>query len=526
MLGAAEGADPGRPVAARDQPAVGRPARDRRGGVVAASCSATRRRPSSRRVGQLVMLTQRIGKSANEFLTTEGVSPEAAFLLGKDLNSFREISEGLLDGSPQMRLPGTRDPQVRERLAALMKQYEETRTRGSVILEQPAGPERGARGAEQRSSPTASRCAKASRRCRSKLGSETGLERPDAAAPAALRRCSSSLGGAGFLRLYVAEQGQRASLAQNRRLEAEGQEKEAKRVNDANQAAILRLMNELQGVAEGDLTQQATVTEDITGAIADSVNYTVEELRTLVSQVQGTVGRVTGDDRAGRGQLDRAAGDLVRAAARDPRHRRVGAADGRPHQRRVGAGAGNGAGRAPVAAGGRVGPAGGAEHDRRHELDPRPDPGNVEADQAARRVVAGDRRDHRADLGHHRADQRAGAERRDPGGLGRRRRPRLLGRCRGSAAAGRALGRRDAADRGARQDDPDRHPGRGRRHGAIDAGRGRGNAAVRRGRHGARRDRPRHAPADRPGRRDLAAGALAKRSRRTSSPPTSSTSSR
>jgi len=75
----------------------------------------------------------------------------------------------------------------------------------------------------------------------------------------------------------------------------------------------------LQGVAEGDLTQQATVTEDITGAIADSVNYTVEELRTLVSQVQGTVGRVTVTIRAGRGQLDRAARDLVRAAARDPR---------------------------------------------------------------------------------------------------------------------------------------------------------------------------------------------------------------
>src|SRR5204863_2281295 len=43
-------------------------------------------------VGQLVMLTQRIGKSANEFLTMEGVSPEAVFLLGKDLNSFREIA--------------------------------------------------------------------------------------------------------------------------------------------------------------------------------------------------------------------------------------------------------------------------------------------------------------------------------------------------------------------------------------------------------------------------------------------------
>jgi twitching motility protein PilJ len=73
------------------------------------------------------------------------------------------------------------------------------------------------------------------------------------------------LGGYGLMRLYVGEQGQRATLAQSRRLEAEAQEKEAKRVNDANQAAILRLMNELQGVAEGDLTQQATVTEDITG---------------------------------------------------------------------------------------------------------------------------------------------------------------------------------------------------------------------------------------------------------------------
>ncbi|MGL4666323.1 MAG: methyl-accepting chemotaxis protein [Saezia sp.] len=71
----------------------------------------------------------------------------------------------------------------------------------------------------------------------------------------------------------------------------------AQRVNEANQAAILRLMNELQNLAEGDLTQQATVTEDITGAIADSVNYTMEELRNLVSQVQNAtelVSKTTG----------------------------------------------------------------------------------------------------------------------------------------------------------------------------------------------------------------------------------------
>ena len=93
-------------------------------------------------------------------------------------------------------------------------------------------------------------------------------------------------GAFGLLRLFVLDQTSRSRVADAQRLEAERQEQEAKRVNDANQAAILRLMNELQTVAEGDLTQEATVTEDITGAIADSVNYTVEELRLLVGSVQ------------------------------------------------------------------------------------------------------------------------------------------------------------------------------------------------------------------------------------------------
>jgi energy-coupling factor transporter ATP-binding protein EcfA2 len=84
--------------------------------------------------GQLVMLTQRIGKSANEFLTTEGVSPEAVFLLGKDLASFREIGQGLLEGNVELRLPGTKDPQTREKLRQLMEQYAQTRTQAGDIL--------------------------------------------------------------------------------------------------------------------------------------------------------------------------------------------------------------------------------------------------------------------------------------------------------------------------------------------------------------------------------------------------------
>ena len=85
-------------------------------------------------VGQLVMLTQRIGKSSNEFLTAEGVSPEAVFLLGKDLNTFKEISEALLSGSTELRLTATKDAATREQLEALIKMYEETRVQAGAIL--------------------------------------------------------------------------------------------------------------------------------------------------------------------------------------------------------------------------------------------------------------------------------------------------------------------------------------------------------------------------------------------------------
>jgi twitching motility protein PilJ len=241
-------------------------------------------------VGQLVMLTQRIGKSANEFLTTEGVSPEAVFLLGKDLNSFREIANGLLNGSAELRLAATKDPQTKERLQQLVTQYEKTRTDASAILNNLQGLV-AAREAQSSVVADSEPLRKGLQELQGKL--EGGGLNTASIALILLGLAAAALSALGLLRLFVADQGQRAKLAESQRVQAQRQENEAKRVNDANQAAILRLMNELQTVAEGDLTQTATVTEDITGAIADSVNYTVEELRMLVEQVQGAVGRVT-----------------------------------------------------------------------------------------------------------------------------------------------------------------------------------------------------------------------------------------
>ncbi len=242
-------------------------------------------------VGELVMLTQRIGKSANEFLTLEGVSPEAVFLLGKDLNSFREIADGLLRGNADLRLPGTKDAATRERLEQLIKQYEETRAQATAILGNLQGLV-AAREAQSAIVADSEPLRKGLEQVQRSLEGQGGLS-VGYLIVLLVSGAAIVAGGAGLLRLFVRNQGLRAQQAEVQRLAAEEQEREAKRVNDANQAAILRLMNELQTVAEGDLTQQATVTEDITGAIADSVNYTVEELRSLVAQVQGTAARVT-----------------------------------------------------------------------------------------------------------------------------------------------------------------------------------------------------------------------------------------
>ena len=63
--------------------------------------------------------------------------------------------------------------------------------------------------------------------------------------------------------------------------------------NKRNQQAILLLLDEMTNLAEGDLTVHTTVTEDITGAIADSVNYSIDALRNLVVTINRTVVQVS-----------------------------------------------------------------------------------------------------------------------------------------------------------------------------------------------------------------------------------------
>jgi twitching motility protein PilJ len=80
--------------------------------------------------------------------------------------------------------------------------------------------------------------------------------------------------------------------------------------NERNQEAILRLLDELSSLADGDLTVQATVTEDITGAIADSINYAIEALRELVTTINDSAVAL---DAAAK-QTQSSAGQLAKAS--------------------------------------------------------------------------------------------------------------------------------------------------------------------------------------------------------------------
>ncbi len=81
-----------------------------------------------------------------------------------------------------------------------------------------------------------------------------------------------------------------------RRQEAEAESERARQIqeeNERNQIAILRLLDELGDLADGDLTVNATVSEDFTGAIADSVNFAIDQLRQLVLAINSTAERVS-----------------------------------------------------------------------------------------------------------------------------------------------------------------------------------------------------------------------------------------
>nr|WP_312519344.1 methyl-accepting chemotaxis protein [Massilia sp.] len=237
----------------------------------------------------MMSLTQRLSAGTQTF-TTPGSAQNAVVTILGDIESLNAIIDGLLDGSPKLGLAPLTDLEQRMRLARVREGFQQYANTVTPLLGNLTSYAR-ARAAER----VISRDNEALRLMLAELHRGYQEDQRETSGwlwltiVAALFTLLSALA---ISRAMLADSRERAHAADERRREAEAmrqlaqaKEEEAKATNDQNQAAILRLMNELQEVADGDLTVQATVSEDITGAIADSVNYTVEELRELVVRV-------------------------------------------------------------------------------------------------------------------------------------------------------------------------------------------------------------------------------------------------
>ncbi|HTN50075.1 MAG TPA: methyl-accepting chemotaxis protein [Burkholderiaceae bacterium] len=239
---------------------------------------------------QLVTLTQRLGKSANSMVAGNVANAEIALTLGRDINQFRDLTQALLSGSDALRVSATTDSETRARLQELTRVYAEFQASiaGAISGLQSIVQSKDAEIAILRDSEQL-------RQQVSELGGlynkEQGTRKVNlfilAVFAIGLLLCAFAI-----VKVLLEDTRKRAAESEIQRMQAERLEQEAKRTNEINQAAILRLMNELQEVADGNLTVQATVSEDITGAIADSVNYTVEELRGLVGRINNTAEQV------------------------------------------------------------------------------------------------------------------------------------------------------------------------------------------------------------------------------------------
>jgi twitching motility protein PilJ len=248
--------------------------------------------------GRMMMLTQRMSKSAGEFWTSGGIRNETASELARDASSFRAAVEGFLNGNASLGLAATSDAALRARVTAIKDKFDVYHRHVGYILDNLAK-FTSAKGAEQS-------IFFENEKVKNQLTQvQAGFHNEQDSKGLwfwlmVVASIFSLLTAGSISRVMLQDSRNRARGAELRRREAEAmrqlaqaKEEEAKATNDQNQAAILRLMNELQEVADGDLTVHATVSEDITGAIADSVNYTVEELRGLVERVTRTAEQVT-----------------------------------------------------------------------------------------------------------------------------------------------------------------------------------------------------------------------------------------
>jgi len=226
------------------------------------------------KINRMTFLAERLARGAAEILGADLIDPEVPSLMGKDTNDFRDIVKALESGSEAMGI-GAIGGENRARVVKLRESFAAFEENIKPILENVqklVSARQSGRALQQGSEQL--------------LSSVEQIQNGFAAENRNLPLIVALVFGLAMLAalalmayLYLVNERTR------------GQQSELE--NKRNQEAILRLLNEMGDLADGDLTIRAKVTEDITGAIADSMNYTIDELRALVTGVNNASTQVS-----------------------------------------------------------------------------------------------------------------------------------------------------------------------------------------------------------------------------------------
>nr|WP_122242821.1 methyl-accepting chemotaxis protein [Pseudomonas syringae] len=222
------------------------------------------------------LLAERILGSVNTVLAGDETAVQAADAFGRDASQFGRVLNGMLEGNATLRISQVEDRDARARLAEIAELFEFVSGSVDEILE---------------TSPELYQVREASGNIFNT--SQTLLDETSVLANSlenlAKRRTVNTVGGyvLGLLALAsIILIGLVMVRETNRQL------RETAQKSERNQTAIMRLLDEIENLADGDLTVTASVTEDFTGAIADSINYSIDQLRELVVTINLTAEQV------------------------------------------------------------------------------------------------------------------------------------------------------------------------------------------------------------------------------------------
>ncbi len=235
------------------------------------------------------VLTERMTHSLDKVLES-GNARSLTENFRRDSQTFKRVLDGLINGNKDLLLPATTDPEIQTSLATIEEQFRSVSARLNEIMARAVNVTEVNSAAEKIYALSTEILPVSDALVRSyEDGSGKGLASPLFGLIFAVSSVVVFL----VMSFLIFRDANRSTA-------------ETRKRNEENQAAILQLLDELADLADGDLRVQATVTESFTGAIADSINFSIDQMRELVSKINETsveVSRVADQTRSSVSEL-------------------------------------------------------------------------------------------------------------------------------------------------------------------------------------------------------------------------------